>query len=139
MPNKINFENIQDAFTNSTYIQVINNNKNVLYDKESKQYYEILNCFNKLLENSHQVPALGVSIDNLTRQELKNGLWLEFNFNKTFYNFDMPFESLLVKIEPESYGLNIIRKYKNKYEGRVYYINLEQSTNQFIQKINLLI
>ena len=85
------------------------------------------------------MPALGVSIDNSTRQELKNGLWIKFDFNKVCENYDMPFESLLIKLEDQSYGLNIIRKYENKYEGRVYYINLEHSTDQFIKMINALI
>ena len=88
----------------------------------SRKKYEIYEMWQR--KNSHQMPAFGVSLDDLTRQEMQTGVWLEFTFDKTCYNSDMPFDSLLINIQNDFTGFNIIRKYQNKYDGRCFYINL---------------
>ena len=88
-----------------------------------------------MLTNSHEMPALGVSLDNETRNELKNGLWLEFNYKTTQTYNEMPFDSLLIKVEPDNSGFNVLRKHDNLYEGRCYYINLDCNMSALYNKI----
>lgn len=114
--------NIQDSFKDSQSITVYKNGASQTYYKEDFQ--EILEVFEKMILGSREMPAFGVSVDKLTREELKHGLWIEFNFSKTM-DYGMPFESLLIKVEKDYSGFNIIRKYNGLYEGRCFYLDLE--------------
>lgn len=120
----INYSNIQDCFKDATKIEVVIDNNSLIYTKDKENYSKILSEFEDMINNSHQMPAFGVSLDDLTRQEMQTGVWLEFTFDKTCYNSDMPFDSLLINIQNDFTGFNIIRKYQNKYDGRCFYINL---------------
>ena len=122
----IEFVEIADSFSKSHQISLIKNNKRQDFSFDTDQYKQILDEFYIMLENSHQTPAFGVSIDDLTRQELKKGVWLEFSFSQTCYNSDMPFEKLLINVQPEFCGFNVIRNHQNQYEGRCFYINLSK-------------
>ena len=123
------YENIMSSFSESVKIEVIVDNYSSIYNKGTLEYNSILNEFKKVIYKSHQMPALGVSIDNLTREEKKKGVWLEFYFEETGYNSEMPFESLLVQVSLDNSGFNVIRGYDGKYEGRCYYINLVNNMN----------
>ena len=48
-------------------------------------------------------------------------------FEKTKVYNEMPFETLLINVEKDWSGFNIIRKHDSKYEGRCFYINLENA------------
>jgi len=74
------------------------------------------------------MPALGVSIHEFTTNELQNDNWLEINFESELQIDDLPFTSLLFKLE-ETGGINLIRKHNNKYDGRCLYLNLEKTTD----------
>lgn len=128
MPTKTNFKTINQCFSNSCSIKLYQNNLIQTFQKNSNFFNQILNEFEKTTQNSYQMPALGVSIHNLTIQQQKQGTWLEFMFETTIFNCEMPFDAILIKIEPDSYGLNLIRKFQGKYEGRCFYLNLENST-----------
>ena len=75
------------------------------------------------VKDAHEMPALGVSLDQETKEAKKSDLWLEIHFAKTMHYLDMPFDSLLIKIEKDNSGCNIIRGTRGKYEGRCYYLN----------------
>ena len=116
--------NIQDSFKDSSYVEISYNGNSVFYYKGTHEYNCLLFEFEQILYNSYQVPALGVSLDEMVKEERKKDLWVEFNFNDLGYNSEMPFEALLVKIENDAKGFNVIRKYDGKYDGRNFYINL---------------
>ena len=118
------YENVESSFDHSVQIEVIIDDNSLVFNKGTYEYNGILNEFKKMIFNSHEVPSLGVSLDELTREEKKKGVWIEFKFNEISYSRDMPFESLLVNVNLDFYGFNVIRKYEGKYEGRTYYINL---------------
>ena len=118
------YNEIELSFVDSIQIELIRDGDSEIYKKGTMKYGVILHEFMSMLKGSYQMPALGVSIDDLTRKEKNNGIWLEFKFNGVNYNSDLPFDSLLVKIERDNYGFNIIRKYENKYDGRCFYISL---------------
>ena len=119
---------IEGSFSDSCKIKLINNGEVFVYNKGDEEYFSILYEFEKMIEGSHQMPAFGVSIDEDTKEKLNEGLWVEFVFDGIHVNDDLPFESLLIEIESEYSGFNVIRGYKGKYEGRCFYINLVEKT-----------
>lgn len=121
---RVIYHDIQLSFKDSVEIKLIVNNEYFVYSKGSRRYNEILYEFDKLVEGSHQMPAFSVSIDELTRKEMEMGVWLEFVFDGVGYNSEMPFETLLVQTKRDYYGFNIIRKYNDKYDGRCFYVSL---------------
>ena len=126
--NTITYNNLEEVFADSYQIDLLINNEKYEYDNNNQEYYKILVLFDEMLSGSREVPALGVSLDNETRKAIKNGVWLEFNYDITRYNNDLPFDSLLIEVNQNYGGFNIIRKYNNKYEGRCFYINLENNS-----------
>ena len=117
-------ENIQDCFDTANIIHVIIDNNEEWYDNNDYEYKEIIFYLKNMLKGSHQMPALSVSLDNETRIAMKTGVWLEFLFDIEGINNDLPFSSLLIEVNENSGGFNIIRKYKDKYDGRCFYIDL---------------
>jgi len=124
---RFEYEDIQLSFKDSFQIEVILNGESEFYNKGEEKYNLILFEFEKMLQGSYQMPALGVSIDELTKEEKKSGVWLEFKFKGVNYNGDLPFEALLVQVKEDYYGFNVIRKYEGKYDGRCFYINLNDT------------
>jgi hypothetical protein len=81
------------------------------------------------------MPSLGVSLDDLTREEMKKGIWIQLDFEDEIVYSNMSFDSLLLKLEYNSCGLSVIRKYQGSYEGRCYYFDLRGNYNQLIEMI----
>lgn len=137
MPNhNTTFTNLKACFNLSTSITITIDNKTETLTNDNNKYSSILNCFSNTIENSHEMPALGVSIHELTINEKMQGTWLEFNFEKNLIYNEMPFNSLLINIEPNSGGFNLIRKFNNRYDGRCFYLNLDNKTT--LELYNLL-
>ena len=120
--------------------------KNVVIYNDGIQHYvsveeqiDIINAMNTMLNNSHETPAFGVSLDHETRDELKKGTWIEFSFGTTQYYNDMPFDSLLIKVVAEDMGFNIIRKHDGIYDGRCYYISLNNNMSILSEAIEGII
>lgn len=89
-----------------------------------REYTLILNELEYLLEDAREMPALGVSLDDATRNEMKKDIWVELVFVESQVHNDMPFESWLINVAPDYSGFNIIRKYEDRYEGRCFYVDL---------------
>ena len=103
----------------------------IVFYKEGQQIYlsendqsQIDQLFSDAIEKSYSMPAFAVSIDNLTKESMKSGLWIEFVFDKTMAASEMPFDSLLVNITQSQYGINLIRGNDGVYEGRCFYLDL---------------
>ena len=119
---------IQDVFKDSASIQVFIEGESKEFLTGTAEFESVINQTNKMLTGSHQMPAFGVSMDDLTRQELESGVWILYNFNQVCTNSEMPFDGLLINVNPEFSGFNIIRRYNGKYEGRCFYLDLNQTT-----------
>ena len=119
--------------TDSIFNHISNTNEIVVFDAGSKQSFQrgddkfelILNAFLNTIKTANEMPAFGVSLDNETQQALKSGLWIEFCFDTTQSYNDMPFDSLLISVNAEDSGINLIRKHNHKYDGRCFYLNLK--------------
>lgn len=86
---------------------------------------EVKSCIIRMNEGGYEMPGYGVSIDSLTRQELKSGVWVRLVYPERVYRGEIPFESLLIKVDKEYCGYNLMREYEGKYQGRVFYFNLQ--------------
>lgn len=87
-------------------------------------------AFNSIIDNmkenfygSRIEPAFGVSLHDLTIKEMEKGKWMKLNFSSQKEVNGLPFSSLLFQQE-ECYGLNLIREYNNKFDGRCIYLSL---------------
>lgn len=126
-----NFNYLTNNYTKhitSIYIHT-NGNKKVLTKNDTK-FNLIIENLNKTFANSRLMPAYGVSLHEETIKEIKKGVWLEINFDSELEINELLFTSLLFKLEP-TYGLNIIRLYNNKYEGRCIHVD-------FMENVDLL-
>ena len=94
------------------------------FQKDEEDFTALTDCWLNVLQGAIQMPAFGVSIDSLTREEMKNGLWAEFCFDGERRCGSMPFDSLLIAVRGEYKGLNVVRKTEGKYQGRCFYIDL---------------
>lgn len=118
-------ENIFEVFDKSNEINVYNEGVKTVYSASGKDYFDMLSCWNKMVEGAHQMPAFGVSINNYTVEEMKSGLWLEFCFGERIKVSGMDFEKLLVTVKKDYCGFNLIRYTRERgYDGRCYYIDL---------------
>ena len=118
-------EEINETFDYAEIINVYNNGAKTSYFSGGKEYNEILACWNDMIDGAHDMPAFGVSLDNYTKEEMKKGLWVEFDFKKILECNGMPFEKLLVSVEKDSQGFNLIRYNSDYgYNGRCFYLDL---------------
>ena len=120
------FENITNYVYNSQQAQVIIDGTYYQVDDIDN----LNNVLRKMLEDSYDMPALGVSIHTEVIKGINQGTWLKLQYNGTQYVDDMPFDELLIEVNSEFGGFNIIRGNKGIYEGRCYYVNLYNSTMQ---------
>lgn len=116
---------IFEAFDKADAINVYTVGNLKSYKSGTDEYNGIILRWNEMTENAYDMPAFGVSLHNETLEALKNGRWIEFEFNeKQTYN-GMTFEKLLIQVESVFQGFNLIRYNSEKgYDGRCFYFNL---------------
>ena len=120
----VNME-IFEVFETAEKITVYNQGNAAQYTAGSKPYSEILQCWYSMTEVAHDMPAYGVSLNRETVKALKSGLWVEFDFGKRLEVNGLPFEKLLIGVEREFYGFNLVRyNAENGYDGRCFYFDL---------------
>ena len=117
-------EEINNAFESAEKINIYKDGIKTTYSCGSNEYSKIIKSYYSMVDGSHEMPALGVSLNNETVKELSRGLWAEFEFDKVTECNGMPFKKLLIKVEKDNYGFNIIRyNSKQGYDGRCFYID----------------
>ena len=132
----IKYDNIQNAIKNADIIVISHSSKELTLLKDSFQYEMVLNYIESILENSRQVPALGVAINDEVVAEKKNKDWVEFSFNKICDIDGMFFDALLIFLEKDMGGVNVFRKVDGKYDGRCFYINLDNGVSESLSLFN---
>ena len=85
---------------------------------------EIEDVLSKTFENHREMPAFGVALHDETVEAKKQGVWLEIVFKENQVHNEMPYDKLLINIDPEFTGCNLIRFYDNQYSGRCFYVDL---------------
>ena len=84
-----------------------------------------------LCDKAYFSPSLAIAKNNEVYTNIRHGIWLEFRYNTPQEYADMDFDKLLIQIKPSMYGFNIIRGKGEDYEGRCYYLNLNNDTTKF--------
>lgn len=136
----IEVQEISDAFEYAEKIVVYNSNEKAQFTAQQTEYSEILNCWNKMIDGAHPMPAYGVSLNRQTEDAKKSGLWLEFIFGECMECYGMPFEKLLISVEKNFSGFNLIRYTKEYgYDGRCFYLDLvnKNMSNLFDKLLNI--
>lgn len=109
------------------------------YKRGSAEFMAIMSAWHETIAGARPMPAFGVCIDSITRQEKQSGVWIEFVFSETQSSNGMPFDKLLLKVSPEYRGINLCRYYENVYGGRCFYLDLGQGDmsdlNQTVAKL----
>ena len=119
------FENLTDAFMCAAEIAVIKDGEYNAYAADSGEFRQISAMWQSAISQGRQMPAFGVSLDDMTTKEMQRGVWLEFCFDGNCTCDGMPFEKLAVNIRAEYGGFNVIRyNVDDGYAGRCYYIDL---------------
>ena len=96
-----------------------------IFSRQDTEFLDIVEAWETITQGAHQMPAFGVSIDRLTREEMKSGNWLEFFFAEKYESNGLPFDSLLFVVRAEYKGINLVRRDENGlYQGRCIYIDL---------------
>ena len=131
-----------EIFDNSSSIILYSEGASHKFHRGEEEYSRILQSWDELICDAIPMPAYGVSIDKLTREEMKSGKWVEFVFDGRCEFNEMPFEKLLVKVEDEYCGFNLIRYLpEDGYFGRCFYMQLDDKNmskfSSVISKIQL--
>lgn len=128
-------EDFNNIFNYAEEVNVYTDGVKCVYSSGSDGYKTILDGWAKLIDGSHDMPAFGVSINDLTLKALKEGKWVEFDFGNTYKFNGLPFEKLLIEVKPEFYGFNLIRYTSAAgYYGRCIYLDLvNKNMSQFYE------
>lgn len=110
-------------------IEVISDGVVKSFSCADAQAKSILSAIASMNEGGWEMPGYGVSIDRLTREEMKKGMWLRLVYDKRQTRNEMPFDSLLIRVKGEYCGYDLIREADSKYQGRVFYYNLKEGKN----------
>ena len=116
---------LENAFEKAKNINVYNDGKAVTYSAQTDEYKSILKAWNEMLEGAHLMPAFGVSLNRETVKAMKEGLWVEFDFNNVYESGGLPYEKLLIAVKSGDSGFNLIRYMQEcGYDGRCFYYDL---------------
>lgn len=129
-------ESVVSVFENTINIVVYHNGNKHLYFKGDDKFEKIYKSLIETTNLSHNMPAFGVSLHDETINALKTGTWVELVFDSEKSFNDMPFDTLLFKVEAEDSGFNLIRKFDGKYEGRCFYLSLDDNMNNLKNTID---
>lgn len=105
-------------------IIVIADGREHCFEKDDVAFQAIIKAWDEMTATAIRMPAFGVSIDELTRREMKQGLWTEFRYEKETSCAGMAFDRLLVCVKEEFRGFNVVRHVQEKYQGRCFYVDL---------------
>lgn len=129
------FDNLTDSFRVASKMVVSIDGHDEVFEKGNDKFEKIVLALEKVVVDSHEMPSYGVSLDEETRKEKTNGIWIELVFDGPCKHEGMDFESLLFKVQENGYAISFIRKFNGKYEGRCFHLSLASSVKPFYENI----
>lgn len=129
-------DQINSAFDDCQKIIIYDNGKQKEFAKDTKEYDKILQLWQIAVNSGYEMPAYGVSLDKETRKDLESGFYMEFIFDETKTHNEMPYDALLIKLMQNQGGYQLIRLHDGIYEGRCFYININEINNDLYDYIN---
>lgn len=128
---------LQDYLSKVEKIIVFKNSNKHTFLISDNEYSLLMTELKYLFQDAREMPALGVSLDDMTRTEMKAGNWIELIFNETLSHNGMFFDGWLINVVSDFTGFNIIRKNNNLYDGRCFYVDL--MNNKTMQGLDSII
>lgn len=125
MNDNLQKESVVSVFNQTANIAVYNNGEKSLFFKGDDKFESILNSLYAITNDSNDMPALGVALNSEVVNAKQQGVWIELVFDSEKSFNDMPFECLLFEVNPKNSGFNLIRKTNGKYDGRCFYLSLQ--------------
>lgn len=121
-------DNVADYVQNIESFTLFNEGQKRNISKGNEEFDKILKNVKELFLLGRIMPAFGVSLHTETLNALNKDLWLQLNFNEEKGINGLPFNALLFKLETTG-GINLIRLYNGKYEGRCIYLDFDKFIN----------
>ena len=125
-----------DLFSEVSMVEIYKDGEVYLLNQEQQKEFDEIFC--EIMQGAIQKPAFAVSLDDLTKEEMKSGFWVKFIFDNTMFKSEMPFDELLFNVTENAHGVNIIRGNDGIYQGRCYYLDLEGTMNMLYDFISQL-
>ena len=117
---------LAQCIQNVSKIEVLDNNN--LKALENQSFEGTIKNLINLFQSARLMPAFSVSLHNETIDALKEGKWLKLTFLHQQNVNGLLFDGLVFQLN-ETSGMNLIREYDGKYEGRCLYLDFEQTIN----------
>lgn len=119
---------LPDCLSEANMVKAYQNGQEI--SMEAEQHSQFLAYFNAAISDCRESPAFCVSLHDNTMKEFETGIWIKFIFNETQVAQGMPFDSLLMHIEKDSSGVNLLRGNQDVYNGRCFYLDLQHNFNE---------
>ena len=117
---------LAQCIQNVSKIEVLDNNN--LKALENQSFEGTIKNLINLFQSARLMPAFSVSLHNETIDALKEGKWLKLTFLHQQNVNGLLFDGLVFQLN-ETSGMNLIREYDGKYEGRCLYLDFDESIN----------
>lgn len=117
-----------DVFSEANVVQFYKDGEEFFVSESDQTRFDEI--FVEAISGSRQMPAFAVAIHKLTMEDFKEGYWVKFDYGKTVSASGMDFDQLLIHIQPNSYGVNVIRGNNGKFDGRCYYLDLDNTLDE---------
>ncbi len=92
------------------------------YGKGDAEFDRLFSSIHSIFSTGRLAPAFCVSLHDDTVEQLNSGNWIKLNFSNIQTKNDLPFNCLLFRAD-KTYGLNLIRGYNNRFDGRCLYMD----------------
>lgn len=119
---------LPDCLSEANMVKAYQNGQEI--SMEAEQHSQFLAYFNAAISDCREAPAFCVSLHDNTMKEFETGIWIKFIFSETQVAQGMPFDSLLMHIEKDSSGVNLMRGNQDVYNGRCFYLDLQHNFNE---------
>lgn len=124
-------DKVLNAFKTAERMEVLCEGKVIVSaERGSAEYEKFFGLWSEMTRTALRMPAFGVSIDALTQENIKKGIWVKFYFEEVKCCDGMNFSALAVNVRPKDCGFNAERENGGKYQGRCYYIDLNGNTTE---------
>ncbi len=119
---------LPEVFSEANVVQFFNDGQQVVMSESEEARFDEL--FVEAISGSRQMPAFAVAIHKLTMEDFKEGYWVKFDYGKKMNASGLPFNQLLIHVQQNSSGINIIRGNNGRFDGRCFYLDLDGNLDE---------
>lgn len=135
---KPTYYSITDYFHFSTSINLFVDGNKQTFEKGDNKYELLLSSLLAITKNALDMPAYAVAENQGTLTQRKKGTWIELEFSSVYEFNELPFDALLIEVNKTFSGFNLIRKQNGKYDGRCFYLRLQNNMQTLSEAIKSL-